>query len=99
MRQGIITAESAAGISESQAFELIFLPGVTTAEEINYVSGRGVGMNIVKTAVERQQGTISISSEAQKGTTFTLRLPMSLAITRALLVKADNQTLRFAQNS
>ena len=95
VRQGIIAPESAETMSENQAFELIFLPGVTTAGEINYVSGRGVGMNIVKTAVERQQGTISISSEAQKGTTFTLRLPVSLAITRALLVKADNQTFAF----
>ncbi len=95
VRQGIIAPEAAETMSENQAFELIFLPGVTTAGEINYVSGRGVGMNIVKTAVERQQGTISISSEAQKGTTFTLRLPVSLAITRALLVKADNQTFAF----
>ena len=92
VRQGIITAEAAEMMSEAQAFELIFMPGVTTAGEINYVSGRGVGMNIVKTAVKRRQGTISISSEAQKGTTFTIRLPMSLAITRALLVKAGGQT-------
>jgi chemosensory pili system protein ChpA (sensor histidine kinase/response regulator) len=95
VRQGIITAEAAETMSESKAFELIFLPGVTTAQEINYVSGRGVGMNIVKTSVERQQGAISINSETQKGTTFTIRLPMSLAITRALLVKSNNQTFAF----
>ena len=95
VRQGIITAESAETMSESKAFELIFLPGITTAQEINYVSGRGVGMNIVKTSVERKQGTIAISSEAQKGTTFTIRLPMSLAITRALLVRANNQIFAF----
>lgn len=91
VRQGIITAEAAETMSENQAFELIFLPGITTAREINYVSGRGVGMNIVKTAIERQQGTISIHSESQKGTTFTIRVPVSLAITRALLVKARDQ--------
>lgn len=95
VQQGLITARAAEMMSDKQAFELIFAPGITTAGEINYVSGRGVGMNIVKTAIERQQGTISIASEAQKGTTFTLRLPMSLAVTRALLVKANEQIFAF----
>lgn len=95
VRQGIIAPDVAELMSESQAFELIFIPGISTAGEVNYVSGRGVGMNIVKTAVERQKGSISIASEAQKGTTFTIRLPMSLAISRALLVRAGGQTFAF----
>ena len=79
LQTGIIGATEAETMSESEAFELIFLAGLTTAEEINRISGRGVGMNIVKTAVTRQQGAISIASEINRGTTFTIRLPMPLA--------------------
>ena len=85
-------------MTDEEALKLIFLPGLTTAEEINYVSGRGVGMNIVQTTIERQQGTITINSETQKGTEFTIRLPMSLAITRALLVKSNEQIYAFPLN-
>jgi chemosensory pili system protein ChpA (sensor histidine kinase/response regulator) len=95
VQNGIISRERAASMTDEEAYELIFLPGLTTAEKLSQTSGRGVGMNIIKTAVERQQGTISIFSEAQKGTTFTLRLPMALAVTRALLVKAGEQTFAF----
>ena len=82
-------------MTDKEAAELIFLPGLTTADKLSQTAGRGVGMNIIKTAVERQQGTISIISEPQKGTTFTLRLPMALAVTRSLLVKAGEQTYAF----
>ncbi len=92
---GAITPEQAAAMNEEESLNLIFLPGVTTAEAINYVSGRGVGMNIVQTTIERQQGTITVKSENQKGTSFLIRLPMSLAITRALLVKANEQIMLF----
>jgi chemosensory pili system protein ChpA (sensor histidine kinase/response regulator) len=95
VQHGIISEERAEKMSEQEAFALIFHAGLTTAEEISQVSGRGVGMNIVKNAVVRQQGTISIDSEAHKGTTFTIRLPMALAVTRALLVKAGEQTFAF----
>jgi chemosensory pili system protein ChpA (sensor histidine kinase/response regulator) len=95
---GAITPEQAAAMTDEEALKLIFLPGLTTTEEINYVSGRGVGMNIVQTAIERQQGTITVHSEAQKGTEFTIRLPMSLAITRALLVKSNDQIYAFPLN-
>lgn len=95
VQNGIISRERALSMSDEEAFELIFLPGLTTADKLSQTSGRGVGMNIIKTAVERQQGTISILSEPQKGTTFTLRLPMALAVTRALLVKAGEQTFAF----
>lgn len=94
----LITTEQAASMSDEEALKLIFLPGLTTAEEINYVSGRGVGMNIVQTTIERQQGTVSVNSEMQKGTEFTIRLPMSLAITRALLVKSNEQIYAFPLN-
>lgn len=90
-----LTYEEAENMSDDEALSLIFLPGLTTAEKINQVSGRGVGMNIVKTQILRQNGTISIDTEAQKGSTFTIRLPMALAVTRALLVKSVEQTYAF----
>lgn len=95
---GAITIEHAVEMSDDEALRLIFLPGLTTTEEINYVSGRGVGMNIVQTTIERQQGTISVNSTPQKGTEFTVRLPMSLAITRALLVRSNEQIYAFPLN-
>ncbi|MGI8787308.1 MAG: hybrid sensor histidine kinase/response regulator, partial [Pyrinomonadaceae bacterium] len=91
VRDNFITERQAAAMSDEEAFSLIFLAGLTTAERISQVSGRGVGMNIVKQNIERQQGTISIASETQQGTTFTVRLPMALAVTRVLLVKANEQ--------
>lgn len=95
VHSGFITAEQARDMSDDEALSLIFMPGLTTAEQINHVSGRGVGMNIVKTQITRQQGTISIDTEEQKGSTFTIRLPMALAVTRALLVKSIEQTYAF----
>ena len=94
----IITREKADSMSEEEAFSLIFLPGLTTADKLSQVSGRGIGMNIIKTGVERNGGTISLTSETHKGTSFTLRLPMSLAVTRALLVKSGDQTFAFPLN-
>lgn len=91
----IISEKQTKNMSDEEALSLVFLPGLTTAEKVSQVSGRGVGMNIVKTGIERQKGTISISSESNKGTTFTLRLPMALAVTRSLLVEADGQTFAF----
>lgn len=98
VQKNFITTAQADQMSEIEAFELMFLPGLTTAEKLSQISGRGVGMNIVKTNVERQQGKISIESETHRGTTFTVRLPMALAVTRALLVKADKQIFAFPLN-
>lgn len=98
VRDNFISVREAEVMSETEALELIFLPGLTTAAEINYVSGRGVGLNIVKTNVERQKGTISVNSKSQKGASFTIRLPLSRAVTRALLVKTGGQTFAFPIN-
>jgi chemosensory pili system protein ChpA (sensor histidine kinase/response regulator) len=95
VQNNLISAAKADSMSDEEALQLIFLPGLTTAEKLSQTAGRGVGMNIIKIAVERQQGTISIASEPQKGSTFTLRLPMALAVTRALLVKSGEQTFAF----
>lgn len=95
IENGFISFEDAETMNEEDAFELVFLQGLTTAKKLSQVSGRGVGMNVVRTTIERQQGTISITSEPQKGTTFTLRLPMSLAVTRVLLVKVNENSFAF----
>ena len=95
---GLIHAEDAAEMSEDEALSLVFLPGLTTADEISQIAGRGVGMNVVKTNIARQKGSVTVSSEFQQGTTFTMRVPMALAMTRALLVRANRQTLAFPLN-
>lgn len=92
---GFITQKEANETTDEEAFSLVFLPGLSTASAINQISGRGVGMNIVKSGITRRHGTISIKSEPQKGTSFTVRLPMSLAVTRTLMVKANEQTFGF----
>ena len=95
IEKGFITNEEALEMNDEDALALIYTPGLTTAAGINFVSGRGVGMNIVKTQIQRHQGAIAIHSEPQKGTTFTVRMPLALTVTRALLVKADTQTMAF----
>jgi chemosensory pili system protein ChpA (sensor histidine kinase/response regulator) len=95
VRNGFISQDEADKMSDEDAFSLGFLPGLTTAETVSQTAGRGVGMNIIKTSVLRGQGTISIASEPQKGATFTIRMPMALAITRGLLVKTNGQTFAF----
>ncbi len=95
VQNGFVSQTAADRMNLEEAFSLIFLAGLTTTDKISQISGRGVGMNIVKQSIERQQGTISIDSETHQGTTFTLRLPMALAVTRALLVKTNEQTFAF----
>lgn len=92
---GFISQDELAQMSDADAHGLIFLPGLSTAAEINQVSGRGVGMNVVRSSITKRQGTISVKSEPQKGTTFTIRLPMALSTTRTLLVKAGLQIFAF----
>ncbi len=74
--------------SEEEIYNLMFLPGFSTSETISEISGRGVGLDVVRANIARLKGTIEIASEAGRGTTFSIRLPNTLAITRALLVKA-----------
>ncbi len=80
-------ARPADALSDREVFELIFSPGVSTAERITDLSGRGVGMDVVKRHVEALRGRIDISSAPGRGTTFTLRLPLTLAVTDGMIVK------------
>lgn len=89
---GIISKTEAENLSERDLQSLIFQPGFSTSSTINDMSGRGVGMDVVKKNVERLNGSISIDSTVAKGTCFEIRLPLTLAIIPALLVKVINST-------
>ncbi|HUQ92656.1 MAG TPA: Hpt domain-containing protein [Bryobacteraceae bacterium] len=92
VRHGYLPSEEAAKLSDQELFSFIFLPGFSTAIELSEVSGRGVGLDVVKSTVSRMKGTLSITSEPGKGTAFTIRLPMTLALTRVVLVRSGNET-------
>ncbi len=93
VRGGFGSAEEAARLTDDELYSFIFKPGFSTAREISEVSGRGVGMDIVQTVISRLKGHITTQSNAGQGTTFTMRLPLTLAITRVLMVKAHGETL------
>ncbi len=86
VKKGLLSREAAARLNEAETMDLIFLPGYTTAKKTTDVSGRGVGMDIVKTNIEAINGLVLVSSRPGEGTTFTLRLPLTLATVQALLV-------------
>lgn len=90
--RGVITQEQAAQLSAEQAYELIFLPGFSTKSMITDVSGRGVGMDVVRTNVESLKGSIEVESTQGAGTTFRVLLPTALTTTRVLLVETAGQT-------
>src|SRR6202167_4660873 len=82
---GMITAEDAARLSEAEAVQFIFKPGFSTAEQVTEVSGRGVGMDVVQSVLQRLKATISVETRPGQGATFRLKLPLTLAIIKALL--------------
>jgi two-component system chemotaxis sensor kinase CheA len=84
--KGLVTEADAQRMTASQIYQLIWKPGLSTAEKVTDVSGRGMGMDIVKTKIEELSGTVDISSERGKGTTITLKLPLTLAILPSLMV-------------
>lgn len=91
VRNGHLTQVEVDAMNDEQAMSLVFVHGLSTAKQVNEVAGRGVGMDIVRDTVARQQGTISLKSTLGRGTTITIRLPMSLAVTRSLIVRAYGQ--------
>jgi two-component system, chemotaxis family, sensor kinase CheA len=88
IERGLIAPE--AELSDAEVYSLLFEPGFSTAEEVTDISGRGVGMDVVRQHVEGLRGTIEVTSERGKGTCFTLRLPLTLAIIDGLLVSVDD---------
>ena len=89
--KGLISEGQAALLGEQEALDLIFLPGLSTAERVTEVSGRGVGMDVVRRNIERINGSITVETELGGGTACIIRLPLSLATLRGLLVEAAGQ--------
>ena len=94
LANGLVTEAELATLSEKQILQFIFRPGFSTAEKVTSVSGRGVGMDVVRTNIERIGGTIEMTSVAGEGTTFLIKIPLTLAIVSALIVQSAGE--RFA---
>jgi two-component system chemotaxis sensor kinase CheA len=94
VERGLVTAEEAEALSDQDATHLIFVPGFSTAKTVTNISGRGVGMDVVKTNIEKIGGKVSVHSRAGLGTTVRIRIPLTLAIIPALVVTAGGD--RFA---
>ena len=92
IEKGLITNEVANTLDEKQCLELIFLPGFSTKDEISSVSGRGVGMDVVKTNIQKLNGVVDIHSEPGKGTVLTISLPLTLAILPVLILRLGDQS-------
>jgi two-component system chemotaxis sensor kinase CheA len=99
VERGVITAELAAHMPEREIFNLIFLPGFSTAEKVTNVSGRGVGMDVVKTNVEKIGGSVDIQSTLGRGTTVRVKIPLTLAIIPALVVTCSGERYAIPQVS
>jgi len=89
VKKGLLTEEAANRLSDDEAIDLIFVPGFSTAERVTEVSGRGVGMDVVRRNLERLNGSVEVDTTPGQGTTFRITLPLTLAIIQALLVEGD----------
>lgn len=92
VEKGVLDTDAAARLSDSDAFNLIFAPGFSTKQEISDVSGRGVGMDVVKTKITQLNGSINIDSKIDEGTTITIKVPLTLAIMPTLMIMLGSQT-------
>jgi len=95
VEKGVMDQDAAERLSDSESFNLIFAPGFSTKTEISEVSGRGVGMDVVKTKINQLNGTINIESEIGKGTKIQIKVPLTLAIMPTLMVMLDQQAFAF----
>ena len=99
IEKGIITTEQADQMTNKEAYQLIFAPGFSTAAKVTSVSGRGVGMDVVKTNIAALKGFIDIDTEIGKGTTFFIKLPLTLAIIQGLIVNCGGERFAIPLNS
>lgn len=97
--KGLLSADAVSRLSERDAIALVFLPGLSTAEKVTNVSGRGVGMDVVRTNIEKIGGTVEISSRVGQGTTLWIKIPLTLAIIPALMVKGGGELFAIPQAS
>lgn len=96
--RGLIPADRADALSEDDAVQLVFLPGFSTAQQISDLSGRGVGMDVVRSAVEAIHGSVTLSSERGKGTTVRLALPLSMAVTNVMMIETASRRFGVPMN-
>lgn len=99
IEKGLLTAESANRMTETEILDLVFRPGFSTASEITEISGRGVGLDVVQAVLHRLKGTVHIETRPGQGTTFRLKLPLTLAIIKALLFRVENRLYAIPLNA
>ncbi len=99
LEKGLITGEAAARMPERELLNLIFLPGFSTAQNVTNVSGRGVGMDVVKTNIEKIGGVVDLHSDAGQGTTIKIKIPLTLAIIPALIASSGGERFAIPQVS
>lgn len=99
IERGLVSPERAASMAERELLQLVFLPGFSTAKQVTSVSGRGVGMDVVRTNVEKIGGKVELDSRPGRGTTLRLRIPMTLAIIPALIVRSLGQSFAVPQGA
>ncbi|MCS6284666.1 MAG: chemotaxis protein CheA [Nitrospira sp.] len=99
LSKGLISEAELAGMEPREVVNLIFLPGFSTAEKVTDVSGRGVGMDVVRTNIRKMNGTVEIESEEGKGSLITIKLPLTIAIIQALMVEVERATFAIPLSS
>lgn len=97
VERGLVSAEAAAGLSEPQLIDMLFQPGFSTAAQVTELSGRGVGMDVVRSNVEKLGGSVELTSERGEGSTLRIRIPLTLAIVPALVVGVHSQPFAIPQ--
>jgi two-component system chemotaxis sensor kinase CheA len=99
MERGLVTPEQAGSMTQREALQLIFVSGFSTAKQVTSVSGRGMGMDVVRTNVEKVGGSVELESQPGSGTTVRMRVPLTLAIIPALVLESGGQSFALPQNS
>ena len=99
VERGLLSSDEAARLSPAEVLEFIFRPGFTTAERVTEISGRGVGMDVVQSVVQRLKGAISIQSQPGQGATFVIKLPLTLAIIKSLLLRIQERLYAIPLNA
>ncbi len=99
LEKGLVTREEADSLGEAEILALVFRPGFSTADEITEISGRGVGLDVVQTVLHRLKGSVEIETRVGQSTTFRLKLPLTLAIIKALLFRVEQRLYAVALNA
>jgi two-component system, chemotaxis family, sensor kinase CheA len=99
LEKGLLTADEATRLSESEILDLVFRPGLSTAEEVTEVSGRGVGLDVVRSVLHRLKGSVELETRPGQGTTFRMKLPLTLAIIKALLFRVEQRLYAIPLNT